>query len=330
LAIIQINGRNIDVDIRAELEQFPWTNADWSRPDKLIAASPFRYDRKPSFYVYLENTPTAPAGSWGDSGAYDTEWAKGGFVKLLAFLRNETESETIEYLLNAYAFDDSGNLTLRPPKFRVERIRQPFDESKLAPFEFRYDYLLSRGISEHVQRQMGVRYSAREAAVVIPWRLPNGKLANMKFRKTRGKAFWYFNVEKTGWPIRELVYGIDVVYAQRAKRAVICEAEIDAMSVMECGVPAIAVGGSAFNRTKAEIILRSPIEELTVLTDNDKAGRKLREEIIRHLAGKIRLRNAFVDGCKDANELLVMRGKSALRKAVDESEGVRVTLQVRL
>ncbi|WP_333558500.1 hypothetical protein [Bacillus glycinifermentans] len=108
---LTLNGRPVDVDIRYELEQFEWTRPTWT-DERLLAASPFRYDRTPSFYVYLEDTATAKAGYWGDSGYYDAEYARGGFVKLLAFLREETEEETVEYLIDSYAPElEDGKLT---------------------------------------------------------------------------------------------------------------------------------------------------------------------------------------------------------------------------
>jgi hypothetical protein len=47
---LRIRGQDVAVDIRTELEQFNWTRPKWSA-DKLIAASPFRYDKTPSFFV---------------------------------------------------------------------------------------------------------------------------------------------------------------------------------------------------------------------------------------------------------------------------------------
>ena len=44
----------LDVDIRTELEAFPWIRPRWDS-EKLIAASPFRYDRTPSFFVFCVN-----------------------------------------------------------------------------------------------------------------------------------------------------------------------------------------------------------------------------------------------------------------------------------
>ncbi|URO01745.1 DNA primase/helicase [Bacillus phage 268TH002] len=319
-----LNGRHVDVDIRYELEQFEWTRPTWTE-DRLLAASPFRYDRTPSFYVYLEDTASAKAGYWGDSGAYDAEFARGGFVKLLAFLRAETEDETVDYLLDTYApASENGRLTLRLPKLKAVTKPEPLSESILADVRIGPNaYLTGRGITAEVQREAGVGIVGN--AVAIPWRLPNGRLANVKYRATRGKAFWYV---KGGWPIRDLVYGMDHVYARRLKHAVICEAEIDAMAWRSVGVPAIGTGGSAFNLKKADIITQSPIEYLTVVTDNDKAGDKLREAIERYLNGKVRLAHGYITEVKDANELLVKRGAEALRNVYDRAEGVRTVLRV--
>jgi DNA primase len=307
----------MDIDIRAELEKYSWSRPRWSS-DKLIAASPFRYDKSPSFFVSLAGEY---AGCWGDSGAYDQEWASGNFTKLLSFLRNETYEETEEYLRGEYGWQDAsedGNIKLIPINLRIQRARQSLSADILAKYTEDYSYLKSRGISERVQRQMGVLYNPQQKAAVIPWRLANGGLANIKYRKTYGKTFWY---EKGGKPIRELVYGID----RAGPTTIICEAEIDALSWMEAGYAAVAVGGASFNNWKRDILLRSPIEELIIVTDNDKAGGKLRREIETAMKGHVRVRQAYVCGgnasvAKDANEALVKYGVEALRVAVEKAE----------
>jgi DNA primase len=300
-----------DIDYRAELEKYSWTRPKWSS-DKLIAASPFRYDKTPSFFVTLTGEY---AGCFGDSGAYDAEWAGGNFTKLLSFLRNETYEETEEYLRYEYGAppDGTDTIMLKPINLCIQRSRQSLSADILAQYTEEYTYLLNRGISKETQRQMGVLYDERSKAAVIPWYGADGRMANVKYRKTYGKIFWY---QKGGRPIRELLYGINDV----GKTAVICEAEIDAMSWMEAGYSAVAVGGASFNSWKRDVILRSPIEELIIATDNDKAGGKLRSEIEAMMRGHVRLRHAYVGAeFKDANEALMKYGAEALREAVEES-----------
>lgn len=284
------------VNVLQELEAFEWSNADW-RSDKLLAASPFRYDRSPSFYVYLTDTHSAKAGYWGDSGAYDANFAKGSFVKLLAFLRNETEEETTEYLRDKYETRPGDTVTLKMPRLEIQRNRQPLNitiNAKLSP------YLTNRGITETVQRLTEVGFDSKRDAVMIPWRGPNGQLENIKYRATWGKAFWY---EKGGTPIRELVYGMDRVYKDRIHEVVLCEAEIDALTWESVGKRAIAVGGANFTDWQADVIKRSPITQLTICADNDKAGIKFRNQISSKLSGYIELYEVKIPSpFKDVNE----------------------------
>jgi len=317
----------LSINVREELEFFEWKNAEWS-DEKLIAASPFRVDRTPSFYVWLRDTPTAKAGYWGDSGAYDAEYARGGLVKLLAFLRNETEAETAEYLANKYGGDaltDEDDDHWRLPVLQLpqaKRHRKPLDESVLpAQSSAAHPYLLRRGISAETQRLFDCRFDAEANAVALPWRLPSGKLANVKYRTTWGKAFWYVKGGTYGlpWPIRDLVFGIDVVYRSRPDICAITEAEIDAMSVVEAGWAAVACGGVALGQPKVDVLIRAPVKEYVIFADNDKAGDKLRQQLAVALRGYgKRASVAKVDArWKDANEALVSGGPEAIWRAIE-------------
>lgn len=329
MSSVTIRGVDYDIDVKGELRQFDWVKPRWT-DEKLIAASPFRYDNKPSFFVRLQPYGHFPAGVWADLGAYDDEWKSGNFVKLLSFLRNETYEETEDYLRTKYGFiAGSDEIVLRPPRLKLKRERRPLSIDVEPTVT---EYLSRRGIGPDIQRLFGVGYDERMQAVMLPWRLPDGRLANVKFRRTQGKAFWYVAEQAGGWPIRELVYGIDVVYAQNIRAAALVEAEIDAMSFWTAGVPAIAVGGTSFGRAKLDVILRSPIEELIIATDNDKAGEKLRAEIERELRGKLRLKHARFVGVKDANEALQKYGVGALKSVVENADpvcGVSVKIKMR-
>lgn len=320
MATVKIRNQSINVDIEYELRQFSWTNERWSS-DKLITASPFRYEHTPSFFVNLDGDY---AGTWKDSGAFDNEWESGNFTRLLSYLRNETYEETEVYLLEMYGVEYGyDNLVLKPPKLQIDNGRKALDFGRLQEYAYRHLYLGERGISEDVQRKMKIGYDRFRQAVVIPWFDTNGRLANIKYRKTLGKAFWY---EKDGKPIRDLIYGLHIAYRQNIKRAVYCEAEIDAMSFMTAGVFGLANGGSSFNQRKADQLLKSPIEELIIVADNDPAGEKLRKELEHYLNGKIRLINGCVSGVNDANEVLVKEGKDSLISIVDNAEPVRLKL----
>jgi 5S rRNA maturation endonuclease (ribonuclease M5) len=317
---INIRNQPVDVDVEAELREFDWVKPTWNS-DKLLAASPFRYDRSPSFFVRLEPYGDYPAGTWGDSGAYDAEWASGNFAKLLSFLRNETYEEAEDYLLATYGKPaDANEFRLKPLTLKTQRYRQSLSESVLKGANQPSDYLTRRGISAEVQSYYGV--SDVGNAVEMPWRLPSGQLANVKYRSKYGKTFWYV---RGGYPIKNLLWGVDILVREDATTAVLAEAEIDAMSWREAGLDAIACGGAEWSAAKRDLILRSPIEELIIATDNDKAGEKLRRVVESSLLGKVAIRHARLSegGCKDANEVLVTQGVASLRQAAEQSEKVR-------
>ena len=50
--MIRINDLELNIDVRAELENYEWEKAIW-KENKLIACSPFRGEENPSFYCFL-------------------------------------------------------------------------------------------------------------------------------------------------------------------------------------------------------------------------------------------------------------------------------------
>ena len=309
MPIIRIGSHEVDVDITSELENYEWGyNAKWSS-DKLIAASPFRHDSTPSFFVNLEGEY---AGVFGDSGAVDDEYTSGGFVKLLAYLRGEGERETAEYLLTEYGRLYTDIEDIRLPEIR---LKQRTVYRTLAPnivTQAVSPYLSTRGISDEAQRQYAVGYNADNPGfTAIPWYTADERLANVKYRSTRGKTFFY---EKGATPIRQLVYGLSVVNETNAELAVLCEGEIDALSWATAGIPAIACGGSSISNEQIDAIKRSPIRKLLVGGDNDPAGERLNKEIIRRLGGHVELYSVDYESYSDANEYLQACGGEGLRQ----------------
>lgn len=315
MPIIQIyrddEKHEVDVDITAELEAYDWGyNARWSS-DKLIAASPFRPDSTPSFFCQLAGDY---AGSWADSGAIEDEYTSGGFVKLLAYLRGEYVEDTADYLLEEYGALYA-QVAGEPIRLPALNIRQP-DRYKAPDGQLLTQavspYLTMRDISKEAQRTFNVGYGANYVGfTAMPWYTPDGRLANVKYRSTRGKTFFY---EKGATPIRRLVYGLNVVNANRSEIAVLCEGEIDAMSWTTAGIPAVACGGSSISAEQIDAIKRSSIRKLLLGGDNDAAGQRLNAEVERRLAGFVEIYYVDYGDCNDANDVLKAHGTDGLRQ----------------
>lgn len=310
---ISVNGRQVDVDITAELSQYEWTRARWTA-DKLLAASPFRADNRPSFMANLDGEY---AGTWTDSGAIDPDYSSGNLVKLLAFLRDESYEEAAEYLIETYAAPEQTDSFIMPTLQLAQGPRQPIaiDEAIIGRHRGISEYLRDgRGISEKVQRFFGV--GASPNAVLLPWRHADGRLATVKYRRTDSKLFWY---ARDAEPVKRCVFGIDKIWRHAAddarfKQAVICEGEIDAMSWYVAGLPAVATGGANVTQRQIDLIRASPLESVILAADNDEAGEKWARTLTEGLRGSVKLSKVTVPIGKDSNEYAVNGGDLAALK----------------
>ncbi|RCX22897.1 DNA primase [Fontibacillus phaseoli] len=285
--------------LMAEIERYPWRNPRW-HADKLEASSPNREDDRPSFRVTTD-PDSELFGCWNDSGAIDPHLRRGGPVQLLAMLRGIDEETARQILTESERDGPADYITLQIRKPTAKARARPLDIALLDRYSTdRSDYLTNRGISPEVQALFRTGYDPQSRAVTIPWFDAAGRLLTVKYRTTYAKRFWY---TKGGVPVRDLIYGIDVIHSRNIKLAACVESEIDALYLWTIGVPAIATGGAAFNEKKRNLILRSPIETLVLLRDNDAAGRAWRNEIAESLQGRLRLEIALVpSGYKDPTE----------------------------
>lgn len=316
MAEIRIQGHIVEIDIAEELSEYEFGNTPSWGADKLIASSPFRTDNAPSFFVNLTGEY---AGTFGDSGAIDDEYARGGFVKLTSLLRNISYEEACEYLIGKYGvlheIRPDEPIRLRHPKL----ISNPSSISYIETnpiVEATSPYLLKRGITAETQEIFGVGYGRNvKGYTAIPWHSPEGRLANVKYRSTKGKKFFY---EDGSTPINKLVYAVDLA----EEDAVLVEGEIDAMSWREAGVTSIAIAGSHLSDEQVEIIKRSRIKRMYLGGDNDVQGRKLNAQAVRELRGFVELRNVDYGKEKDANDVLLRHGALTLINIKENSEYV--------
>ena len=312
MAIIRIRNHEVELDIVEELAEYDWGyNAKWSST-KLVAASPFRHDHTPSFFVSLDGDY---AGAWSDSGAFEDEYKSGNLTKLLAFLRSESTEETEEYLLERYGrlYTDASDIKLPTPRLIARQVAVELPQETVT--QAISPYLLKRGISEQTQAQYNVGFTEGQVGyTALPWYTADGRLANVKYRSTTGKRFFYV---KGATQIRQLVYGINIVNEQRSDMAVLCEAEIDAQSWATAGISGIATGGSHITRTQADIIKRSSIRKLLLGGDNDAQGRRFNEQVRRMLGGYVEIDEVDYGDCKDANDYLRKYGVQKIRQLED-------------
>ncbi|ACV62714.1 TOPRIM domain protein [Desulfofarcimen acetoxidans DSM 771] len=295
--MLNIRGYQLDVDVARELRSYDWSKPRWTGT-KFLACSPFRADRIPSFVVWLNY------GTWTDSGADDEDWKSGNFVKLLAFLRNESYEETEDYLLSEYciSYSNAEHLQLNIDLTQTQVSTDLLNNDILKRYAYRHPYLeKQRGIEEKWQQGFRVGYCKKSHAVTFPWFDYRGDLVNIKFRSVIDKRFWYYS---GGQPVKNHIYGLNFVIKTRKNRVYIVESEIDAITLWQAGLAAVALGGANLTRQQRNLLLQSPVEELIIATDNDLAGQRIADSIVRQLSGYLDIKKINLpEQVKDVNEL---------------------------
>ncbi len=294
---MRVKGYETPVDIAAELNKYDWRRPRWTEK-KFHACSPFRDERHPSFAVHLET------GVFIDSGSISEQWRQGNFVKLLAYLRNETYQEAQEYLLETYCptLGNPDRLKLTYNLALAEEARKTMDMTLLDEFQYRHPYLEQRrGIEEKWQRAFRVGYDRKHKAVTFPWYDRHGNLVNIKFRSVIDKRFWYYG---DGQPIKNHIYALNFIYKTGKTLAYIIESEIDAITLWQAGFPAVALGGANLTPRQRELLLQSPVETFILATDNDKAGRRIARTLAAALIGYKTVQAVVLPASvKDVNDL---------------------------
>lgn len=299
MELVWVRKQRIEIDLEGELGQYNWEQYRWT-DDKLTACSPFRYDKKPSFFVNLINLDAERqiAGTWKDSATGES----GSFLDLLSHLRNEHPDDTYDYLIEMYApkaYSEARDITgyLTPVKEFV-----PLDCDMDAGSEWLENV---RGISQGVQKLFDIRDNP--SAVAFLWKNGRSEIQAIKYRNTHSKIFFY---EEGGQRLNTLLYGYDVVTQMGCTTVALTEAEIDALSWWEYNRGALALGGASMSKKQIDLLKRAGIQNIILSFDNDKAGKELAKKLIPLLSPYFNLYFAKLLDCKDVNEYHLKYGKA--------------------
>jgi twinkle protein len=187
-------------------------------------------------------------------------------------------------------------------------------------------WFAERGISDKTLRRnqigKGVRYfpqtESETACILFPY-LRGTEVVNIKSR-TRDK---HFRMESG---CERVLYGLNDI----GERLVWVEGEMDKLSVEEAGItscvsvpdgaPAVATKNysSKFDYMAAEELDRAKVHVIAV--DNDAAGVRLKEELIRRLGRENCLVVEWPEVQKDANGVLMAFGKELVRAMIDDAQ----------
>jgi len=215
----------------------------------------------------------------------------------------------------------SGSLSTRTPK---PIYAKPDWKEKTGFPEKVAKYFSERGISEVTLKRNDIQYKEKtyfhdgnKGAICFPFKR-NGETINVKYRS----ADKQFRQEKDA---EKIMFGLDSI---DGSVLIICEGEMDKLSFDEVGytfcvsVPDGAPAPGTKNYASKFSFLENCKKELENVTefilavDNDPAGQTLEKELARRLGtGRCKM-VTYPSDCKDANDVLVKHGKSALKAVI--------------
>ena len=239
------------------------------------------------------------------------------------------------WVYHCHHCDSSGFIpfkTYRKPESNVIPMIKPIAVGTMQ--DKHYDFLKTRGISKETADSVGV-FSAEKwfnkldkvaDAVAFPY-YKDGKLISAKYRSIESKDF----MQDAGGA--HDFFGIDSI--DPSLPIVIVEGEIDALTLVECGIKnGLSVPSGApmkvrdgkidasedkkfsFVWSANEILQAAPY--VIIATDTDTAGQALAEELARRI-GKDRCRVAKFDH-KDLNEAFLDKGAAEVQRIINNAE----------
>lgn len=169
------------------------------------------------------------------------------------------------------------------------------------------NYFASRGFTQETIERFNLGYDVSRTAIVIPYSLDNSYYIRRNL--VEGKEGREFRKPKTEEAGEEPVFNKQALY--NSQPCFICEGPIDAISIMQAGGSAIAIGGTGVEKLRKQIKEKRPQCTLIISTDNDKDGKQAADDVaelldqegLKHIRA-VYSYDKYGGAKKDANDLL--------------------------
>ena len=179
------------------------------------------------------------------------------------------------------------------------------------------DYFYRRGFTLDTVKRFNLGFDESKGAIVIPYDRQNSYYIT---RSTTGKEFRKPPADQAG---AEPVYNGAAMYS--GQPCFICESQLDAISIMQAGGTAAAIGGAGIQKLINQVQEKRPAAALILCFDNDTAGQKTTEAAaeglkglnVPHVIAQFAL-DQYSGERKDANDLLTAN-ENQLRQDVRDN-----------
>jgi DNA primase len=182
------------------------------------------------------------------------------------------------------------------------------------------DYLKSRGINKDSAEHFKLGYSANQNMVITPVTSPDGIPIGLVGRSIEGKSF----KNSTNLPKSKTLFNI--YNAKKFSNVIVVESNFDAIRIHQAGFPNVVATLGGFLSTEQQHLLNKYFNRITIMTDNDEAGRQLGFSIANKLRNKDILWSSFEYGkvypheAKDAGDMTDEEITQCIKNAVSDIE----------
>lgn len=170
------------------------------------------------------------------------------------------------------------------------------------------DQASGAGLGEVVDPDL--EWKPYEGMLAIPYWLPNGECMSIKFRRMDQGTPKYLNTSGTTVP----PYNVGAVLKAQ-DTIVICEGEIEVITLSAMGIPAIGIAGANAWKPHYSRLLDG-IDSVIVAGDPDEAGRKFNSDVQRHVPRAVPM---YLE--RDINDTYVDGGSDIILAAIEKAGG---------
>ncbi|CAB5220367.1 MG010, DNA primase-like protein [uncultured Caudovirales phage] len=210
---------------------------------------------------------------------------------------------------------DASRLRQQTDALMHRRAPERMPESVLRAYQATpTDLWASRGFSEKAIRMAGLGFDLDSNAGVIPFRTHNGNLLGVIRRyvdPTVKPKYRY----PAGAPISQTLWGAWMMID--TDTVAICEGSLDAVSLWDADIPAVALLGCRMSDTQERLIGAMGINKVVLFLDNDKAGKEATKDIANRLRRRYLVSTATYPDryAKDPGELSIDERKESVSRA---------------
>jgi hypothetical protein len=220
--------------------------------------------------------------------------------KLISYCLHITEEDSKQWLIDNFGGEleqDGLCLQLDSINLNNTKTNHILDDNILSNFENWHPYLAKRKLSQEICKQFEVKYDPNTECIVFPVRGEDGKLEFLTRRSINTKQFI---IDKD---VEKPVYLLNYINKNNIQTVVVCESQINALTLWGWNIPAVALFGCKVTPYQINQLNRSSIKHYILALDGDKPGWSGMFKFITSIRQDVFIDVKLVPKGKDVNDL---------------------------